>query len=431
MAYPHVRLGFPEAPEAKERERRMDLDSKYVRTQFPALESDWTFMDNAGGSQTLSQVARRIQEYLLTSNVQLGASYAVSRLADERVASATEAMATWVNAKHPSEIIMGSSTSMLLRNLATCIGRELKDGDEIIVTNLDHEANIGPWVNLKEKGIVIKTWEVNPDSWQLETRNLKELMTERTRLVALTHASNIVGHIHPIREIADIVHARGALICIDGVAFAPHRRIDVQALDVDFYAFSFYKVYGPHYALLFARRDLLDQLHGINHYFLEDEVPYRFQPGNVNYELSYGMMGVWDYVGGLAAEHGRTDLMGDRPGQLDFVFDLISRHEEALVAPLLDFLSSKQNVRLIGRAEPGREHRVPTVSFIVDDMSSDSITLEVDKHNIAIRYGDFYARRLIDSLGLGPQNGVVRASLVHYNTLDEVERLISVLDKLI
>ncbi|MCZ6766325.1 MAG: cysteine desulfurase-like protein [bacterium] len=409
----------------------MNLDNEYVRRQFPALAGDWTFFDNAGGSQTLTQVVQRIQEYLLTSDVQLGASYAVSRLAGERVASATEAMANWVNARHPSEIIMGSSTSMLLRILSICFGQTLEEGDEIIVTNLDHEANIGPWVDLAKTGITLKTWEVNPNSWELEVRDLDVLLTDRTRLVALTHASNIVGHIHPIRQIADIVHRRGAMVCVDGVAYAPHRRIDVQAFDVDFYAFSFYKVYGPHYALLYAKRDVLDQLPGINHFFLKDEVPYRFQPGSVNYELSYGMTGLWDYVSGLCAAHGRTDLMGDRPSQLDFVFDLISRHEEALVTPLLEFLTSKKNVRLIGRAEPDRLHRVPTVSFIVDDMPSDSITLEVDKHHIAIRYGDFYARRLIDSLGLGPQNGVVRASLVHYNRLEEVEQLISVLDHLI
>ncbi len=409
----------------------MNLDNEYVRRQFPALAGDWTFFDNAGGSQTLTQVVQRIQEYLLTSDVQLGASYAVSRLAGERVASATEAMATWVNARHPSEIIMGSSTSMLLRILSICFAQTLEEGDEIIVTNLDHEANIGPWMDLTKRGITVKTWEVNQNSWELEASDLEVLLTDRTRLVALTHASNVVGHIHPIRQIADIVHRRGAMVCVDGVAYAPHRRIDVQALDVDFYAFSFYKVYGPHSALLYAKRDVLDKLPGINHFFLKDEVPYRFQPGSVNYELTYGMTGLWDYVSGLSAAHGRTDLMGDRSNQLDFVFDLISRHEEALVTPLLEFLTSKKNVRLIGRAEPDRHHRVPTVSFIVDDMPSSSIPLEVDKHNIAIRHGDFYARRLIDSLGLDPQNGVVRASLVHYNSHEEVERLISVLDDLI
>jgi len=406
------------------------LDIDYIRSQFPALSGEWTFLDNAGGSQTLQTVIRRIQEYFLTSDVQHGGSYAVSKLAEERVAAGTAAMATFVGAADPCEIVMGPSTSMLMRVLSLCLAKTFSPGDEVIVTNLDHEANIGPWVDLGKKGMIVKTWRVNPDTWELDIEDLKPLLSERTRLVALTHASNVVGKVNPIKDIARVVHDNGAMICVDGVAYAPHRQIDVQDLDVDFYGFSFYKVYGPHYALLYGKRDHLRRIPGINHFFIDD-VPYKFQPGNVNYELTYGMMGLWDYLAWFAQTHGRDDLGDDRRGQLVFAFDAFARHEETLAAPLLEFLGSKPNVRIIGPPEADRSVRMPTVSFVVDRRKSDSITLEVDKHKIAIRYGDFYARRLIDDLGLAEQNGVVRVSMVHYNTLEEVNRLIDVLDTLI
>ncbi|HEY9661400.1 MAG TPA: aminotransferase class V-fold PLP-dependent enzyme, partial [Allocoleopsis sp.] len=185
----------------------------YVRQQFPALAGDWVFLDNAGGSQTLKRVVDRISEYLLTSDVQLGASYAISRLAGDRVLRAREAVATLLNATDSSEVVMGGSTSLLLRILALCLGQGWSAGDEVIVTNCDHEANVSPWVDLKHQGIVVKTWSVHPDTLELRLEDLATLLTPRTKLVALTHASNILGTINPIRQIADLVHAYGALIC--------------------------------------------------------------------------------------------------------------------------------------------------------------------------------------------------------------------------
>ncbi|UCH83337.1 MAG: aminotransferase class V-fold PLP-dependent enzyme, partial [Candidatus Latescibacterota bacterium] len=211
----------------------------------------------------------------------------------------------------------------------------------------------------------------------------------------------------------------------------PHARIDVRDLDVDFYGFSFYKTYGPHYALLYGRREHLDRMPGINHYFLRDEVPYRFQPGNVNYEVTYSLMGLWDYWKGFALAHQRDDLENDRDRQLAFAFDAIARHEQELTGPLIDLLISKPKVRLIGLPTADRSKRMPTVAFVIDGKQSDEITLAVDQHKIGIRYGHFYAARLIETLGLNAQNGVVRASFVHYNTLGEVQRLVDVLDRLL
>lgn len=409
----------------------MTINLDYIRSQFPGLDTDWVFFDNAGGSQTVWPVMRRIGEYYQTSNVQLGGSYDPSRLAQERVTEAVEAMAAYVNAAEPAEIVLGTSTSMNLRVLSLCLAETFGPGDEVIHTNLDHEANIGPWADLEKRGINVKIWRVNPDSWSLEIDDLKKLLTDRTRMVALTHCSNVVATINPIKEIAGVVHDAGAMICVDGVAFAPHARIDVHDLDVDFYGFSFYKTYGPHYALLYGKREHLDRLPGINHYFLQDEVPYKFQPGNVNYELTYGLTGLWDYWRGFALAHQRYELEDDRPGQLAFAFDTIADHEQALAGPLIDLLKSKPKVRIIGLPTADRSTRMPTIAFVANGKSSDEITLAVDRHKIGIRFGDFYAARLIDDLGLRSQNGVVRASFVHYNTLDEVNRLVDVLDSLL
>lgn len=408
------------------------LQLDYVRQQFPALAGDWAFFDNAGGSQTLRQVVDRISEFLLTSNVQLGASYDLSQWAGKRLARATQAMATLINAADPSEVVMGSSTTLLLRILSICLGQTLQPGDEIVVTNCDHEANIGAWRDLAQQGIVIKTWELDPDTLELKLEALEELLSDRTRLVAVTHASNILGTINPIRAIADRVHAQGALLCVDGVAYAPHRLVDMQALDADFYVFSFYKVYGPHHALLYGKREHLLRLPGINHYFIDQStVPYKFQPGNVNYELSYGMIGLCDYLSELALMHYGANTASDLRQQMQQAFELISMHEEQLSDRLLSYLNQKSNVRVIGRPEADRTQRVPTISFTVNGISSASIPPQIDPHKIGIRYGDFYAKRLIEALGLQAQAGVVRVSMVHYNTLEEVDRLISLLDHLL
>ena len=407
------------------------LDLDRVRSHFPSLSGAWTFMDNAGGSQTLKTVADRISQYLLNSNVQVGASYEISQLSEARVAEGSAAMATYINARHPSEVVMGGSTTLVLRILSICLGNTLKPGDEIIVSNSDHEANVSCWMDLSAKGIKVHIWKLQTESLRFELEDLDQLMNERTRLVALTHTSNVLGTLNPIKEIARFVHERGAMICIDGVAHAPHRLIDVQDLDVDFYAFSFYKVYGPHYALLYGKREHLVRLPGINHYFIDGEnTPYKFQPGNVNFEFAYGMLGLTDYLLDLYQSH-FGDHSLDTRGQIQAVFELFARHEAALAEKFISFLKSKNSVRIIGEPTPNSEVRVPTISFVQGNRDSEEIVRAVDPHKIGIRFGDFYAKKLIHDLGLEAQNGVVRVSMVHYNTINEVERLINALDKVL
>jgi cysteine desulfurase family protein (TIGR01976 family) len=406
------------------------LDMNLVRPHFPALSGKWTYLDNAGGTQTAIQVGRRLQEYLYHTNVQLGASYEISKLAGQRVKEAQLAMAEWINARDASEIVLGPSTTQLLQNLSKSMIQLFRPGDEVIVTNCDHEANIGPWVKMAAAGIVVKTWKIRPDTLRLHLEDLESLLTERTRLVAFTHISNILGTINPVKEFTSFIHRHHAMVCVDGVAAVPHRLPDVQDLEVDFYVFSLYKVFGPHYSLLYARREHLEKLPGIGHYFIEeDDIPYKLQPGNVNFELTYSLLGVMDYFRTIAAAHDFDSV--DLRGLSVFVYNLIARHEEALCAGFLEFLKYKKGIRIIGEPSPDRGLRVPTISFISEKYRSDEIVSQVDPHLIGIRYGDFYARRLIDGLGLSLKNGVVRVSMVHYNCTEELERLKELMDRVL
>lgn len=407
------------------------LNVDFVRANFPALNSDWAYFDNAGGTQISKQSASKINDYLLNTNVQLGASYEISQLSTEKVALANMLWSQAINASSQREIVLGSSTTALLQNLSRAMSNYFKPGDEIIVSNSDHEANIGPWLSLHEKGVKVKFWHVNHENYRLELETLNELMNENTKLVAFTHTSNILGTINPIKEITEFIHGKNAMVCVDGVAYAPHRHIDVAKWDVDFYVFSLYKVYGPHYSLLYGKESILEELPGINHYFIEkNELPYKLQPGNVNYELAYGSTGILDYFNSIYNEHfsEKDTILNSR---LEKVFQLFAKHEEEIVKPLMDFLNSKSNVKIIGETSGNKDIRVPTVSFTVEGKKSSEIPLIVDMQKIGIRWGDFYARRLIESLNISDIDGVVRISMVHYNTKTEVEKLINVLDKLI
>lgn len=408
-----------------------NLDLDFIRSHFPALSKEWVFMDNAGGSQTVKQVGERINDYLYNSNVQLGATYDISKKAGARVLEAQKVLGELINVTHTEEVVLGPSTTQLLHNLSKSMVQTFSPGDEVIVTNCDHEANIGPWINMEKSGIKVKFWNINPETLELDLDVLDKLMTYKTRLVAFTHASNILGTINPVKEITKFVHNRGAMVCVDGVAYAPHRHVDVQDLDVDFYTFSFYKVYGPHYSLLYVKKKHLERLPGINHFFIgNNEGAYKLQPGNVNYELSYGLLGVTDYIK-TVYEHHHT-VNGESLNEMaKGVFKLFAEQEEKTTSILIDFLKGFKSIRFIGKVSADKNLRVPTISFISDKMKSSEITPLVDKHKIAIRYGDFYARRLINDIGLAEKDGVIRISLVHYNTDKEVNSLFKVLDAIL
>jgi len=405
------------------------LDLNRIRAEFPALADDFVFLDNAGGSQVLRRVADRIHDYLLTTSVQLGASYAVSRNAAERVLAARRTIAGLINAQHDEEVVVGGSTTALMFMLAQAIAPGIRPGDEIVVTQTDHEANIGAWTRLQQYGAVVKIWPVNRDSLELELSDLDALLGPRVKWLAMTHASNVLGRINPVAEAARRAHAVGARVCVDAVAYAPHRLVDVQSSGADVYVFSFYKVFGPHLAVLWGRRDVLMPLPSLNHYFIgADELPYKLQPGNVNYELSYGCIGIAEYLTDTGTSLGAE---GPERARMQRAFDAFAEHEDALAEHLLSYLRGKRAVRVIGppRVVPGE--RVPTISFVVNGMRPDAIVPSIDLHGIGIRHGDFYARRLIEALQLDAGGGVVRVSIAHYSAREEIERLTAALEEVL
>ena len=376
------------------------------------------------------QVITRLNYFLINRNVQLGASYAISDKAGEDLKLVQKDLAEYMNARRPEEIIIGSSSSLQLKILSICLSKNWQKDDEIIVTNSDHEANVSCWTSLKKQGFRIKIWKINEETLEFDTEDLRALLSPRTKMVAMVHASNILGTINPIRKIADIVHDAGALFCVDGVAYAPHRSIDVQDWDVDFYVFSFYKTYGPHQAVLFGKYELLESLEGINHYFI-NSIPLRFQPGNINYELVYSLGGILEYLEAMYEHHfPHSEETGSRQ-KIKKAFDLIATHEQSLSERILTYLNSRADIRIIGRTEGDSQVRVPTISFVHDHLKSSQVVERMDHYDIGIRFGDFYAKKIIQDLGLEPKDGVIRASMVHYNSLEEVDRLIDGFDKIL
>ena len=403
------------------------LDTDFARAHFPALAGPWALFENAGGTLAASQVLDRVRTYMTEYQVQPGAAYPASARAAEMIAESHRAMAAMINAQ-PEEVVIGPSTSMNVFLLAQALRPGFREGDEIVVTNLDHEANVGAWRKLAAAGMTVREWRFDSDSMALEQEGLAALLNERTRLVCFGHCSNITGGLTDVPALVRMIHDAGALACVDGVAYAPHRAIDVKAWDVDFYLCSTYKLYGPHLALLYGKRAHFERAAPLNHFFLDDELPLKLNPGGPNHELSAGLAGVTAYLDALHAHHeGETNL--PLHGRLSAIFESIAAHEEALVAPLLDFLAAKPGVRLIGSPSADRRLRAPTVAFAVKGRDVGELARAVASHQVAIGAGDFYAARCIEALGLANRGGVVRASMVHYNTADEVQRLIRALDE--
>ena len=410
-----------------------ELDLDFVRAQFPALSQhwpDWALMDNAGGSVVPQQVQDRVADYLRRYMVQLGASYSLSQQAGGIVAQAHTLAEQLVGAQ-PGEVAINGSTTLNAKLLALALRPLWKSGDAVVVTDLDHEANIGPWRRLADSGIEVRVWKLRAETASLELEDLAPLLDEKVRLVAMTHCANVVGKIHDVRAVADAVHQVGAQLCVDGVAYAPHRIVDVAALDVDYYMLSLYKVYGPHLSLLWGRRELLEAARGQSHHFIaETDVPYKLEPGKSNHELAAGIIGIGDYLRAVDDHHHERPASSERAA---FVrsFELFTAHEAALAEGLLAFLRAHAKVRIIGPETSDPELRVPTIAFCVEGRKASEIPALLDARKLAIRWGNFYAVDAIRALGLVEGEGVVRVSMAHYNTLDEVDRLVRALDEVL
>lgn len=394
------------------------LDTNWVRARFPGLSDDLAFFENAGGSVPADSVIERAARYLRDDMVQLGASYPRSVRATERVGAAAGAVAELVNAD-ASDIVLGASMSSNVYVLSHALAPLIGAGDEVVVTDVDHEANRGAWIRMAEaRGATLRTWAIDRGRHELTMAGLDAALSARTKLVCFTHCSNVVGSLHDAKAFVDRVHEAGALSMIDGVAYAPHRRVDVAALGTDLYAFSLYKVYGPHLGALYVHPDLLGRLANQNHGFLAGSGTYTLMPGNVPHELAASVPGVPEYLRALDAHHG-----GD--GTIDGAFARIAAHEQRLAEPLLAMLRGREDVRIIGRPEADAARRAPTVAFTVPGRRSRDVAEAMDAKGVAIRWGHFYAEQAMGALGIeDAEDGVIRASMVHYNTLDEVDRLV-------
>ena len=412
--------------------KNIALDIDFVKAQFPAfkdpLSSKWSFFENAGGSYVPHNVIKHLNNFMTSTKVQPYADFDISEIAGRNMDRSTELFAEMINA-NKDEIIIGGSTTMNIYVLSNAIKHLLKPGDEVIVTNQDHEANIGAWRRLESHGAIIKEWKINQENAEIEIEDLKLLLSDKTKIVAVTHCSNIVGSINDLKSIAKLVHKYDAFIVGDGVSYAPHGFPDVKDLDVDFYTFSLYKTYGPHLGLLYGKKEILNQLPNQNHEFLEGDVPYTLNPGGPNHEELSCLVGIHEYFNNLYNHH-FPDENNSLRKKIEKINDLISLYEEQIANPLLEYINSRDDIKLIGKKKIENKNRTPTIAFTFNNQSSKNISNKLVKNGIATRNDNFYAWRCLKALGIDVDDGVVRTSMLHYNTHEDVEKLISVLKKI-
>lgn len=409
----------------------INLDIDFVRLQFPAFSElsleGFAHFENAGGSFACGQMIDSLHRYYRETKVQPCYGFEPSHGAGEQMARARARMATWLNVA-TDEVHFGPSTSQNTYVVAQALRQYLEPGDEIIVTNQDHEANVGVWRRLEAEGMVIREWQVDPQSAELNPADLDDLLNDRTRVVAFTHCSNIVGSVHPVREWTDKIHEAGALAIVDGVSYAGHGLPDVEALGADIYLFSLYKVYGPHLGVMTMRKAVNEMLPYQGHFFNEDHPTDRFTPAGPDHAQIASVNGVIDYFEAVYAHHFGNN--SESPAQKTSRVRALFQHAERKnLAPLLDFLANRQAVRLVGKSVT--RSRAPTVSFTVKDRDPADIAAQLAKQKIGIGNGNCYAYRLMGALGIQPEQGVVRTSFVHYTREDEVSRLIGALDQIL
>jgi cysteine desulfurase family protein (TIGR01976 family) len=406
-----------------------------VRAAFPALTRDpeFVFFDNAAGAQVPQIVLDAVNHHLLECNVQRGGRYAKSREVDATILRARGSVADLVNARDPSEIAFGMNATSFIRLVSLAIGQGLGKRNEIVVTDLDHEANVATWLALERNGAKVLWWKVRDDG-NLHVDDLTPLVSSNTRLVACTLASNALGSIVDVAAAAKVAHAAGAEIFLDAVHFGPHGLIDVQAFDCDYLVCSGYKIFAPHMGFLWGRRELLQDLPTFREDFIPDEPPGKIEAGTFTYENVAGMDAAVRYLETLGRNMTGTDETEkpeSRRGALRRAFKAIRGFEESLSLEMLRVLNDCR-ATIYGVTETDRIHeRVPTFCFNLPNLRPQRVVEELAKRNIGARDGHMYTPRLMKRLGLAKESGTVRASLVHYNTVDEVRRFGSELAKML
>ncbi|MEM7093833.1 MAG: aminotransferase class V-fold PLP-dependent enzyme [Actinomycetota bacterium] len=411
------------------------LDLDFVRSQFPAFGlpeyNGQSFFENAGGSFACAQTIEALHRYYTRTKVQPYASYATSATAGEQMDASRSRWAQALGVA-TDEVQFGPSTSMNTYVLAQAFGRILAPGDEVIVTNQDHEANTGAMRRMAEAtGATLREWRVDPATGLLDGADLRALLGPRTKLLCFPHCSNIVGQENPAAEWVAAAQEVGARVVVDGVSFAPHGLPDVGALGADIYLFSLYKVYSVHQGLMVTANGILDHLPNQGHFFNAGSAAKRLTPAGPDHAQEAAAGAVLDYVEASAAHHGVGD--GTLRSAAAEVSTLWQDHEHTLVEPVLDYLADHDGVRLVGpvrTVDPGL-HRCPTVAFVPRAITAADCAQLLVQRGVMCSNGDFYAKRLLEGVDVDLTHGVVRVSWVHYTGRDDIDRLLGALDEVL
>ena len=409
----------------------LNLDE--IRAHFPALSSDTIYFDNPGGTQIAREVLERIQQYLYYTNANHGGEFRTSRESDATVAEARLAVAEFLNAARPEEIVFGPNMTTLTLSISRSLARTLQPGDELVVTRLDHDGNVAPWLLIAEdRGCSVRWVDIHEEDCTLDMADLERQITERTKIVAVGYASNAVGTINDVRRAVELAHQVGAICFVDAVQYAPHKAIDVQALDCDLLACSAYKFFGPHLGILYGKYALLEKLTAYKVRPASNLPPDKFETGTQSFEAIAGTLGAMEYfewVGktfGSAFAQAYQDTFSGRRLALKQGMAAIAAYELELNHSLLEGLGSIPGLQIRGITSPhSLDKRVPTFSFTLQDWSPQAIAEAMDGEGINVWNGNFYALSVTERLGLEEQGGLLRVGLAHYNTQAEIDRLVT------
>jgi selenocysteine lyase/cysteine desulfurase len=401
----------------------MKLDLQFVRSQFPAFSEPslegWAFFENAGGSYPCIQCINRLTDFYMKNKVQVNYPYPASMLAGELMEASYKRMADYLNVED-SEIHFGPSTTQNIYVLANAMRPMWKDGDEIIVSCQDHEANAGAWRKLADQGIKIVEWHVHSETGLLSLDELDGLFSDRSKMVAFPHCSNVIGHINPVKEISQRAHNHGALCVVDGVGYAPHGFPDLKDLGADIYLYSLYKTFGPHLGLMYVNKELIGKMKNQSHFFKEGITRSMLTPAGPDHAQIAAASGILDYFDAVYEHHFDTEA---EPTQRNSALNrLFQEHEKALLERLLDFLRSRDDVQIIGPDTV--EERVSIVSIITNNKNLKKVFATLTEHKLMLGMGHFYAVRPLMDMNIPRQHGVLRISFLHYTSIEEINQLI-------
>jgi cysteine desulfurase family protein (TIGR01976 family) len=416
----------------------MTLDLFMIREQFPALRRPAIFFDNPGGTQIAQKSLDRITSYLTLHNANHGGAFSTSIESDAVLEEAHRGMADFLNAARPEEIVFGNNMTTLTLHVSRSIARTWNAGDEIVVTRLDHDANITPWVlAAQDRGVNIRWVGFHPENGTLNLDDFQKALENKPRLVAVGYASNALGTINPVAKLVQMAHAAGALVYIDAVQYAPHGPIDVQELGCDFLVCSSYKFFGPHAGILYGRYELLDELMAYKVRPAPNDPPGKFETGTQNHEGIAGVLGTVEYLEWIGALFGQqyeenyAEHYSGRRLRLKQAMTAIRAYEYEISRVLLDVLQETPGAQIYGLTDPRRmEERVPTFSFNLKGWHPRQLAEKLGREGIYVWDGNYYALAVTERLGLEVSGGMVRVGPAHYNTVEEVGRFGEVLGRI-